>query len=76
MHNLCCPVADHLHGVLEISFTCPVCSRIFVADRPMEEPVPSHLDGLLGHHCPASEQAVPSYIDHDLWSEPADALVL
>src|SRR5687767_15604296 len=64
-----------LHSVLGISFTCPLCSRIFLADRPVEEPIPRHLDALLGQHCPASGQTVQSYIDYYLSWEPEGTLV-
>ena len=63
-----------LAAMLEISFACPLCSRIFLADRPLQAPMPSHLDALLGTPCPTSGVAVEAFIDHHL--SEADALVI
>lgn len=51
---------------LEISYTCPLCSRIFLADRGLVGALPGHLDALLGHPCQASGWTVKAFLDHHL----------
>lgn len=61
-------------GMLEISFACPLCSRIFLADRPLQDPMPEHLDALLGTPCPTSGLRVQAFIDHHLGEAGPDDL--
>jgi len=44
--------------MLEYTFHCHVCSRMFMRDWPFSGPLPRHLDALLGLPCPGSGQAV------------------
>lgn len=41
---------------------CPLCSR--PVDAPPGEPVPEHLDGLVGKPCPTSGWTLPSFLAH------------
>ena len=49
--------------LLEVTFSCPSCSRMFLRDRPFAGPMPGHLDPLLGLPCPYSSREVPSFLD-------------
>jgi len=48
------PAAPSCASVLEVCFTCPFCSRIFLQDPPQAGPIPRHLDALLGTPCQGS----------------------
>jgi hypothetical protein len=47
--------------MLEVCFSCPVCSRMFLKDCPYVGPMPRHLDPLLGLPCPGSEHPVAAF---------------
>jgi len=49
--------------VLEITFSCPVCSRMFLKDCPYDGPIPRHLDALLGHPCAGSGRRLDSFLE-------------
>lgn len=41
--------------MLEVCFSCPYCSRMFLQDAPGRgHPIPRHLDALLGTPCQGS----------------------
>ena len=56
-----------MHGftpiLLEVTFSCPLCSRLFLRDRPYDGPIPRHLDPLLGLPCPGSERDLVSWLE-------------
>ena len=47
----------------EVCFSCPLCSRMFVRDRPPDAVVPRHLDALLGLPCEGTGLPVTCYLD-------------
>jgi hypothetical protein len=49
--------------MLEVAFSCPACSRLFLQDCPYDGPVPLHLDALLGTACPASGTPLTGYLE-------------
>ena len=58
--------------MLEVTFSCPLCSRIFLRDRPYQEGViPPHLDALLGQPCGASGRSVRAYLEIPDHAHPA-----
>ena len=50
-------------GMHEVCFSCPLCSRMFVRDRPPDAVVPRHLDALLGLPCEGTGLPVTCYLD-------------
>lgn len=63
MRERCEPVSPRgpCANVLEVCFSCPLCSRIFVKDCPYDGPIPRHLDALLGVPCPGSWRPVEAF---------------
>jgi hypothetical protein len=49
--------------MLEVAFSCPVCSRMFLEDCPFAGPIPRHLDPLLGQPCAGSGLALESFLE-------------
>lgn len=50
--------------MLEVTFNCPHCSRMFLADCPYEEAtIPRHLDPLLGTRCMGSQTPLVAYLE-------------
>ena len=49
--------------MLEVAFSCPLCSRLFLRDCPFDAPIPAHLDALMGRPCPGSGRTLDSYLE-------------
>jgi hypothetical protein len=49
--------------VLEVTFTCPFCSRMFIEDCPYTGGIPRHLDPLLGTPCQGSGAPVACFLE-------------
>lgn len=50
--------------MLEVSFSCPFCSRMFLEDCPFDGGrIPRHLDPLLGLPCAGSGTPLVSYLE-------------
>ena len=47
--------------LLEVCFSCLLCSRMFLQDCPYDGPVPRHLDPLLGLPCAGSDVPVEAF---------------
>ena len=50
--------------MLEVAFSCPLCSRMFVVDCPYEEArIPDHRDPLIGTACEGSDTPLVAYLE-------------
>lgn len=49
--------------MLEVTFSCPLCSRMFLKDCPYQGGIPKHLDALLGKPCSMSDQPLKWYLE-------------
>jgi hypothetical protein len=47
--------------MLEVCFSCALCSRMFLKDCPYDGPVPRHLDPLLGLPCEGSGRPLDAF---------------
>lgn len=46
-----------------MSFSCPLCSRLFLRDCPYDGPIPTHLDALLGTPCEGAGMDVVCWLE-------------